>query len=72
ADSETLDRLEEEDRIAFRYTDNPNGSARDIAGILGADRNVLGMMPHPERAADAALGSTDGWRLFAGLVEELQ
>ncbi|MEO0753149.1 MAG: phosphoribosylformylglycinamidine synthase subunit PurQ, partial [Pseudomonadota bacterium] len=53
ADAETLDALEGEDRIAFRYTDNPNGSQRDIAGILSSNRRVLGLMPHPERAADA-------------------
>ncbi|QFS83361.1 Phosphoribosylformylglycinamidine synthase 1 [Roseivivax sp. THAF40] len=71
ADAETLDRLEGEDRVAFRYTDNPNGSARDIAGILSENRRVLGMMPHPERAADAGHGGTDGQRLFAHLTEAL-
>lgn len=72
ADSETLDRLEGEDRVAFRYTNNPNGSARDIAGILNDKGNVLGMMPHPERVVDEALGGTDGQALFASLVEALQ
>ena len=67
ADSETLDRLEGEGRVAFRYAENPNGSARDIAGILSENRRVLGMMPHPERAAEAAHGNTDGARLFAHL-----
>lgn len=67
ADDATLARLEGEDRVAFRYLANPNGSSRDIAGILSANRRVLGMMPHPERAADAALGGTDGARLFSGL-----
>ncbi len=71
ADAATLDQLEAEDRVAFRYTDNPNGSARDIAGILSENRRVLGMMPHPERAADAGHGGTDGQRLFAHLTEAL-
>src|SRR4051812_43147461 len=60
ADDRTLDELEAEDRVAFRYLDNPNGSLRDIAGILNRERNVLGMMPHPERASDPLMGSTDG------------
>ncbi|MHA3916312.1 phosphoribosylformylglycinamidine synthase subunit PurQ [Halovulum sp. GXIMD14793] len=60
--------LEDGDRIAFRYTDNPNGSAADIAGVLSANRRVLGMMPHPERAADPALGNTDGAPLFKSLA----
>ncbi len=68
ADAGTLARLAGEDRIAFRYLDNPNGSAGDIAGILNEGRNVLGMMPHPERAADALLGGTDGRALFAALA----
>jgi phosphoribosylformylglycinamidine synthase subunit PurQ / glutaminase len=67
ADAVTLDRLEGEDRVALRYAKNPNGSARDIAGVLSANRRVLGLMPHPERAADPAHGGTDGARLFAGL-----
>jgi phosphoribosylformylglycinamidine (FGAM) synthase-like amidotransferase family enzyme len=69
ADAETLDRLEGEGRVAFRYAEPVNGSARDIAGILNAQGNVLGMMPHPERAAEAAHGRTDGRRLFEGLLE---
>ena len=69
ADAETLDRLEGEGRIAFRYTGEVNGSARSIAGILNAQGNVLGMMPHPERALEAAHGNTDGRRLFEGLLE---
>lgn len=68
ADNRTLDELAAEDRIAFRYTDNPNGSLRDIAGILSSGRNVLGMMPHPERAADPLMGSTDGLKLFESLI----
>ncbi len=69
ADAETLDRLEGEGRIAFRYTGEVNGSARDIAGIVNAPGNVLGMMPHPERAVEPAHGGTDGRRLFEGLLE---
>ena len=69
ADSATLDRLEGEGRVAFRYTESVNGSARNIAGVLNEGGNVLGMMPHPERACEAAHGNTDGARLFEGLVE---
>ncbi|NWG46749.1 MAG: phosphoribosylformylglycinamidine synthase subunit PurQ [Alphaproteobacteria bacterium] len=70
ADAETLDRLEEEDRVAFRYVEgeNPNGSARNIAGILSRSRTVLGLMPHPERAAEPVHPSTDGRALFEGLL----
>jgi len=68
ADDQTLDQLESEDRIAFRYVENPNGSMRDIAGILSAGRNVLGMMPHPERATEPLVGSTDGLAVFRSLV----
>lgn len=71
ADEATLDRLEAEDRVAFRYADNPNGSARDIAGIVSENRRVLGMMPHPERMAEAAHGGHDGAAMFAGLMEAL-
>lgn len=69
ADKETLDLLEGEGRVAFRYLDNPNGSDRDIAGILSANRRVLGMMPHPERAAEAAHGNEDGKLFFASLLD---
>ncbi|NUS99944.1 MAG: phosphoribosylformylglycinamidine synthase subunit PurQ [Sphingomonas sp.] len=69
ADAATLDRLEGEGRVAFRYQDEVNGSARSIAGILNDAGNVLGMMPHPERALEAAHGNTDGRRLFEGLLE---
>lgn len=69
ADGETLDRLESEGRVAFRYTSEVNGSARGIAGIINAQGNVLGMMPHPERALEVAHGNTDGRRLFEGLLE---
>ena len=71
ADEETLDRLEGEGRVAFRYLAQTNGSRRDIAGILNAGGNVLGMMPHPERAIEAAQGSTDGRRLFESAVGAL-
>jgi len=80
ADDATLDRLEGDGRIAFRYcatnhraggAANPNGSARDIAGVYNARGNVLGMMPHPERAADPILGGTDGRAMFDGLVAAL-
>jgi len=64
-------RLQDEDRIAFTYTDDPNGSVGGIAGVLSENRRVLGMMPHPERAADPALGNTDGAALFAGLAATL-
>lgn len=68
ADTDTLDRLEGEDRVAFRYGESVNGSARNIAGILNAAGNVLGMMPHPERKIEAAHGGTDGRRMFEGLL----
>lgn len=71
ADDATLDRLEGEGRVAFRYAESVNGSARDIAGILNDGGNVLGMMPHPERMIEAAHGGADGRRLFEGLVEGL-
>lgn len=67
-DGENLARLEDADRIALRYADNPNGSVADIAGVLSQNRRVLGMMPHPERAVDAAHGGTDGAALFGGLA----
>ncbi len=69
ADERTLDELEAEDRVAFRYLENPNGALRDIAGILNAERNVLGMMPHPERAADPLMGSTDGLAVLQSLAQ---
>ena len=77
---EDLRRLEAEDRIAFRYATpagdvtpaaNPNGSLGNIAGILSAGRNVLGMMPHPDRSSERLLGSSDGWKIFASMVEAL-
>ena len=69
ADPETLDRLEGEGRVALRYLEECNGSARDIAGILNNEGNVLGLMPHPERVVETAHGGTDGRRLFEGLLE---
>lgn len=71
ADDATLDRLEGEGRVAFRYAEDCNGSQRNIAGILSEKRNVLGMMPHPERMADPLLGGTDGKPMFDALVEAL-
>ncbi len=68
ADDHTLDALEAEDRVAFRYLDNPNGSLRDIAGILNRERNVMGMMPHPERACDPLVGSTEGLGIFESML----
>jgi len=69
ADAETLDRLEGEGRVAFRYAEPVNGSARGIAGVFNTAGNVLGMMPHPERRIEAAHGGDDGRRLFEGLLE---
>lgn len=71
ADDATLDALEAEGRVVFRYAEAVNGSARDIAGIVNARGNVLGMMPHPERVMEAAHGGMDGRRLFEGLVGAL-
>ncbi|MEJ1990425.1 MAG: phosphoribosylformylglycinamidine synthase subunit PurQ [Maritimibacter sp.] len=70
-DDETLASLRGEDRIAFTYRDNPNGSTADIAGVLSANRRVLGMMPHPERAVDDLHGGTDGVAMFRSLTEAL-
>ena len=69
ADTDTLDRLEGEGRIVFRYAEPVNGSARDIAGIVNETGNVIGMMPHPERMIEDAHGGTDGRRMFEGLLE---
>jgi phosphoribosylformylglycinamidine (FGAM) synthase-like amidotransferase family enzyme len=71
ADDAVLDMLRDQDRIAFTYADNFNGSRNAIAGVLSENRRVLGMMPHPERAVDAATGNTDGLALFRGLVQQL-
>ena len=69
ADAATLDRIEGEGRVVFRYAEDVNGAQRRIAGIVNETGNVLGMMPHPERAIEAAQGGTDGRRLFEGLVQ---
>lgn len=71
ADPETLHRLEQEQRVAFRYVDNPNGSLNDIAGILNDRGNVIGLMPHPDRCADPALERTGGWKFFTSVLEAL-
>ena len=71
ADERTLDELEAEHRVLFRYRENPNGSLRNIAGILNRERNVMGMMPHPERACDPLMGSCDGRGVFASMVSSL-
>lgn len=71
ADEETLDRLEGEGRVAFRYLEPVNGSRRDIAGVLNASGNVLGMMPHPERAIEPAHGGSDGRRVFESAIKAL-
>lgn len=70
-DDDTLARLQGEDRVAFTYTDNPNGSLGNIAGVLSENRRVLGMMPHPERAADAGHGGMDGAAVFRALTGAL-
>jgi phosphoribosylformylglycinamidine synthase I len=67
AEDDVISQLKSEDRIAFTYTDTPNGAKADIAGILSSNRRVLGMMPHPERSADAGHGGTDGVALFRAL-----
>jgi phosphoribosylformylglycinamidine synthase len=74
ADEPTLDRIEGEGQVVLRYKDNPNGSARDIAGIVNEGGNVMGMMPHPERVADASVGRPGnerrgGWPIFQSLME---
>lgn len=71
ADADLVAQLQAEDRIAFRYRDNPNGAVDDIAGVLSANRRVLGLMPHPERAIDARLGGKDGTVMFASLMSAL-
>src|SRR5579864_699510 len=68
ADDRTLDQLEAEDRVVLRYLDNPNGSMRDIAGILNERRNVMGLMPHPERVSEPLMGSSDGLVILQSMV----
>ena len=70
ADKELVDKLESNEQVAFKYKhENPNGSVSSIAGVLNSDKNVLGMMPHPERASDKVLGSHDGYKIFKSIVE---
>jgi phosphoribosylformylglycinamidine synthase len=69
ADDATLDRLEGDGRVVFRYLENPNGSMRDIAGIINERGNVMGLMPHPERVSDPVLGATGGAAIFQSLME---
>jgi phosphoribosylformylglycinamidine synthase I len=71
ADADTLMRIEDNDQVVFRYVDNPNGSLHDIAGIVNNKRNVLGMMPHPDRSSEAILGSADGKLIFESMVNAL-
>ncbi|MDQ3793568.1 MAG: phosphoribosylformylglycinamidine synthase subunit PurQ, partial [Actinomycetota bacterium] len=68
ADPATLARLEDEDRVVLRYLENPNGSANDIAGVCNEGRNVVGIMPHPERVSDEALGSDEGLRILRSVL----
>ncbi len=68
ADRATLSRLEEEDRVVLRYLENPNGSANDIAGVCSEERNVVGIMPHPERVSDPLLGSDEGLRILRSVL----
>ncbi len=72
ASEDTLKAIEDNDQVVFRYeNDNPNGSLNNIAGICNSTGNVVGMMPHPERASDTMLGNTDGLKMFAGLLEKV-
>jgi phosphoribosylformylglycinamidine synthase I len=71
ADAETLQQIEDNDQVVFRYVENPNGSLHDIAGIVNKKRNVLGMMPHPDRSSEAILGSADGKLIFESMVNAL-
>src|SRR5919106_1306811 len=71
-ESRELERLQGNGQIVFRYVDNPNGSLDDVAGIVNADRNVLGMMPHPERACETLLGSADGARIFSSMLDHIR
>ncbi|MBF2064263.1 MAG: phosphoribosylformylglycinamidine synthase subunit PurQ [Calothrix sp. C42_A2020_038] len=72
ADEDTLKAIEDNAQVVFRYAnDNPNGSLNNIAGICNSTGNIVGMMPHPERAADSMLGNTDGLKMFAGLLEQV-
>src|SRR5215467_16396025 len=68
ADRDTLKRIEDNDQVVFRYVQNPNGSIHDIAGIVNEERNILGMMPHPDRSSESILGSADGKMIFESMV----
>jgi phosphoribosylformylglycinamidine synthase len=71
ASDDVVKKLQDDDQIAFTYSENPNGSMGDIAGIFNENRNVLGMMPHPERAAESILGSSDGLAIFESVIENM-
>ena len=71
ANSELLAQLKDNNQIAFKYTNNPNGSCDDIAGIFNDKKNILGMMPHPERAAENILGSKDGIKIFESMISKI-
>ena len=71
ASDDIIKKLQDDDQVAFTYDDNPNGSMFDIAGIFNRNRNVLGMMPHPERAAESILGSSDGLVIFQSLIDNM-
>ena len=71
ADDDTLKRIENNGQVAFRYLENPNGSAHDIAGVFNEARTVLGLMPHPERVCEPAHGGTDGRKMFEGIISAL-
>ena len=71
ADQELLNRLKDNNQIAFQYSNNPNGSCDDIAGILNKEKNILGMMPHPERASEKILGSNDGLKIFESMLSNI-
>ena len=71
ASDDLVKKLQDDDQVAFTYDDNPNGSMGDIAGIFNENRNVLGMMPHPERAAESILGSSDGLAIFESMIENM-
>ena len=70
-DDTLLKRLQDNNQIAFKYKDNPNGSCFDIAGVFNADKNILGMMPHPERASENLLGSQDGIKIFQSMISTI-
>lgn len=70
-DEDTLKKLQDDDRIVFRYANNPNGSVDNIAGIINSEGNILGMMPHPERASELTLGNEDGKYIFESIIENL-